>query len=165
MCDEEDAEWYTLDFVWNRMNEYLGAKQIIQLCIDQKSTGADLYIRVIETLVFLWKPAREIMEAKSLSKSSQSSDTHCISLSSAQRVCFPSPTFLWTYFLCTARNYLFSVTKRKFRGEKRGRDRRRERECGCRQISFYFSVAWAAMKCVLQCKLSKKSTKPEQRPK
>ena len=29
MCDEEDDEWYTLDLVWNRMNENLDAKQII----------------------------------------------------------------------------------------------------------------------------------------
>ena len=31
-----------------------------------KSHLADLHIRAIESLVFLWKPAREIMEAKSL---------------------------------------------------------------------------------------------------
>ena len=66
MCDEEDDEWYTLDFVWNRMNEYLGAKQIIQLCIDQKSPGGPLHPSDRDTCIFLWKPGIEIMEAKSL---------------------------------------------------------------------------------------------------
>ena len=46
---------------------------------------------------------------------------------------------------------------------RKERERQKERERGCRQISFYFSVAWAAMKGVLQCKLSKKAPEPEAR--
>ena len=110
------------------MNEYLGAKQIIQLCIDQKSPGGPLHPSDRVTCISLKTSERNHgSKVAHLSQDHPNQPILTASPSSAQRVCFPSPTFLWTYFLCTARNYLFSVTKRKFRGEKRGRDRRRER--------------------------------------